>query len=156
MTQSVGVHLIAGFREFVENLVGLLRNAGLGRLQKHVHRGRLVAVKKGPQELVFPHRSPGKEEHAGLAVHNFDVRLAVPVLGMTVGSGRLEPERQLPLARFGGSHLEPYRRDLAVGSRITCSLPASCSVFLTGSFTYNWAVADWPAKPWDWIMPVTV
>ena len=68
----------------VENFVRFLRDAGLGRLQQHVDRHRLVAVKLVAQILIVAHRAAGEQQHARLAVDDFDFGLALIVARIAV------------------------------------------------------------------------
>ena len=75
----VVVHLVARGGEVVEDGIGLLRDAGPGRLQQHVDRARWVAKELIAKEVVFAHRSAGQQQDAILAADRLDVGLALVV-----------------------------------------------------------------------------
>ena len=83
------VKLLGRAGEVVENLVRVLRDAGLGRLQVDVDDHRLVAIQLIAQELVVAHRPAGEQQHAGFAIDDFDFGLALVVARVAVVGRRL-------------------------------------------------------------------
>ena len=59
--------------EVVENLVRVLRDAGRGGLQQHVDDRVVVAAQLVAEELIFARRTAGDQQHAILAIDDFDV-----------------------------------------------------------------------------------
>ena len=102
--------------EVVENLLRLLRHAGLARLQQHVDRRVAIAVKLVAEELVFPHRPVGQQQDVGLAIDDFDVGLADVVGRVGVALGRFDLQAQGAAAGGAGHEIELHRQHFAVAA----------------------------------------
>ncbi len=111
------VELFGRAREMVEDVVRVLRNAGLGGLQKHVDDHRGVAMELIAKELVVAHRSAGEKQDARFAIDDFNFGFAFVIAGVAVVGRGFDAQLEDKRARLAWLEVERDWNHFAVGPK---------------------------------------
>ena len=84
--------------------MGVLRHRAVGRLQDHIDNRIAIAAQLIAEKLIFASRAAGQEQHAILAVDDFDIglthQIARQLLSAALAGGELHAKLQRAAARL--------------------------------------------------------